>query len=84
MPVYICDLLTPYEPDLCLRSSSRALLMVPKSRLVTKGDRAFGVRAPKPVVLSPRPVTNPNTPHHAEQNKKITFSFTIHFSFYIN
>ncbi len=26
---YICDLLTPYEPDRCLRSSGRALLMVP-------------------------------------------------------
>ncbi len=32
------------------------------------------------VVHSP----NPNAAHHAEHNKKITFSFTIHFSFYIN
>ena len=46
-PAYICDLLTPYEPDRHLRSSSRALLMVPKSRLVSKGDRAFAVRAPQ-------------------------------------
>ena len=45
-PAYICDLLTPYEPDRCLRSSGRALLTVPKSRLVTKGDRAFAIRAP--------------------------------------
>ncbi len=44
---YICDLLTLYEPDCWLRSSGRALLMVPKSRLVTKGDRAFAIRAPK-------------------------------------
>ena len=42
-PAYICDLLTPYEPDHHLRSSSRALLKVPKSRLVTKGDQAFAV-----------------------------------------
>lgn len=33
----ICDLLTTYEPDHCLRSSSRALLMVQKSCLVAKG-----------------------------------------------
>ena len=46
-PAYICDLLTPYEPDPRLRSSSRALLMVPKSRLITKGGRAFAVRAPR-------------------------------------
>ncbi len=31
IPVYICDLLIPYEPDRCLKSSGRALLMVPKS-----------------------------------------------------
>ncbi len=43
-PVYICDLLIPYQPDRCLRSSSGALLMAPKSRLVTKG---FAIRVPK-------------------------------------
>uniref|UniRef100_A0A671PS88 Uncharacterized protein n=1 Tax=Sinocyclocheilus anshuiensis TaxID=1608454 RepID=A0A671PS88_9TELE len=37
------------------------------------------------VVLNPWPVTNSNAAHHAEHNKKKkTFSFTIHFSFYIN
>ena len=46
-PAYIFDLLTPYEPDGRLRSSSRALLTVPKSRSVTKGDQAFAVRAPR-------------------------------------
>ncbi len=36
----------------------------------------------KPVVLNPRPVTNPNAAHHAEHKKKIiTFSFTINFVF---
>ena len=46
-PAYICELLVPYEPDRCLRSSSGALLKVPKSHLVTRGDRAFAVRAPQ-------------------------------------
>ncbi|KAF7644272.1 hypothetical protein LDENG_00224820, partial [Lucifuga dentata] len=46
-PIYIGDLLSPYEPDGCLRFSGRNLLTVPESHLVTKGDRAFAVRAPK-------------------------------------
>ncbi|KAF7650217.1 hypothetical protein LDENG_00129620 [Lucifuga dentata] len=36
-PIYICDVLTPYEPDRGLRSSGRNLLTVPESHLVTKG-----------------------------------------------
>ena len=43
-PDYITDLLTPYEPECGLRSSSRGLLVIPRSRLKTRGDRAFGVR----------------------------------------
>ena len=43
-PSYISELLVPYEPERSLRSSGRGLLVVPKSRLVTKGDRAFAVR----------------------------------------
>ena len=43
-PAYIFDLLTPYEPDCCLRSSDRALLMDPISRLVTIGDQAFAIQ----------------------------------------
>lgn len=35
---YISNLLTPYEPYRCLRSSCRALLKVLKSQLVTKGS----------------------------------------------
>jgi len=46
-PSYIAELLTPYEPPCSLRSSGRSLLAVPKSRLRTKGDRAFSVRAPQ-------------------------------------
>ncbi|KAF7651201.1 hypothetical protein LDENG_00114270, partial [Lucifuga dentata] len=46
-PICIGDLLSPYESDHCLKSSGRNLLTVPESHLVTKGDRAFAVRAPK-------------------------------------
>ncbi len=43
---FICDLLTPYVSACYLRSSSKAQPMIPKSRLVTKGDRTFAVQAP--------------------------------------
>lgn len=38
---YICDLLICYEPDRWLKTSSRALLMVPILRLVIKGNWAL-------------------------------------------
>lgn len=46
-PSYLTDLLKPYVPDRNLRSSDSALLVVPKSRLITKGDRAFSIKAPR-------------------------------------
>ncbi|XP_041848233.1 uncharacterized protein LOC121644403 [Melanotaenia boesemani] len=46
-PTYICDMLSPYVPGRCLHSSGQSLLTVPPSRLLTRGDRAFSVRAPK-------------------------------------
>lgn len=41
------EFLTLYEPARSLRSSSRALLAVSKSRLKTEGDRAVSVRGPQ-------------------------------------
>ncbi|KAF7641396.1 hypothetical protein LDENG_00282490 [Lucifuga dentata] len=38
-------MLTPYEPVCSLSSSGGTLLAVPKSRLKSKGDRAFAIRA---------------------------------------
>ena len=46
-PPYIVDLLEPHVPGRCLRSSNAALLVVPRTNLVTKGDRAFAARAPR-------------------------------------
>ena len=46
-PAYISELLVPYVPSRSLRSSSSRLLFLPVSRLITKGDRAFSIRAPK-------------------------------------
>ena len=45
-PQYLSDLLKPHKPVRPLRSSDMALLDLPWSNRVTKGDRAFAVRAP--------------------------------------
>ena len=46
-PVYLTDLLKPYVPSRTLRSSDQGLLVIPRTKLVTKGDRAFGSIAPR-------------------------------------
>ena len=46
-PKYLAELLLPYVPNRCLRSSDQKLLIEPKSRLKSYGDRAFSVCAPK-------------------------------------
>ncbi len=46
-PLYLTELLKPYETGRCLRSCFNELLAFPRTRYKTKGDRAFTVRAPK-------------------------------------
>ena len=47
-PVYIKEMLKLYVPTKsCLRSSKQFLLCVPKSRLVSCGDRSFSIVAPR-------------------------------------
>ena len=46
-PSYLSDLLKPYQPTRSLRSASRDMLQVPRSRLCTFGDRAFATFAPR-------------------------------------
>ena len=45
-PAYICDLLAHSSTSRSLRSDSQLRLKVPRSNLVTKGDRAFAVAGP--------------------------------------
>ena len=59
-PVYLQELLTPYHPGRSLRSSDKHLLAVPKSKLVTSGDRAFCVIAPKLWNQLPLPMRSTN------------------------
>lgn len=46
-PTYLSDLLIGYKTGRTLRSSTQNLLKVPRTKLSQKGDRAFGVVAPK-------------------------------------
>ena len=46
-PVYISELIKPYNPSRSLRSSTLNYLSVPKSNTATYGDRCFSVAAPK-------------------------------------
>ena len=47
-PSYLSEMVKPYEPSRTLRSSGRGLLKEhDKATLVTRGDRAFSVKAPK-------------------------------------
>ena len=46
-PQYIRDLLVEYHAQRMLRSSDMNLLVIPKSRLSSMGDRSFSVYAPR-------------------------------------
>lgn len=46
-PSYLTELLSLYTPRRALRSTGQLLLVQPRSRLKTRGDRAFAIAAPK-------------------------------------
>ncbi len=46
-PQYLTDLLHPYTSSTTLRSSDLCLLIMPRSRLKKRGDRAFATAGPK-------------------------------------
>ncbi|KAM3863095.1 mu-type opioid receptor [Diretmus argenteus] len=46
-PAYISELIQPYSLSRSLRSSDQGRLWVPRTRLKTKGDRAFATAAPR-------------------------------------
>ena len=46
-PTYLSDILHHHIPSRALRSADQLLLDVPRTRLKTRGDRAFAVAAPR-------------------------------------
>ena len=45
-PLYLCELISPYQPRRALRSSDQLLLEQPAYKLKSYGSRAFSVCAP--------------------------------------
>ena len=60
-PEYLSELLVYYKPEKNLRSAEKDLLSVPKTNLVTAGDRAFSVVAPKEWNKLPQHIKNAKT-----------------------
>ena len=46
-PSYLSELLHPYTPSRSLRSADQLLLIEPRARLKSRGERAFAIAAPK-------------------------------------
>ena len=46
-PEYLCELLSVYNPGRTLRSSGKSLLVTPKYKLKSYGQRAFSCAAPE-------------------------------------
>lgn len=46
-PRFLVNLLVPYVPSRSLRASDASFLVVPRSKYIHRGDKAFAVRAPK-------------------------------------
>ena len=46
-PSYLCDLVTPHIPSRSLRSGDQLMLVEPRTRLKTFGDRSFSAAGPR-------------------------------------
>ena len=77
-PGYISDLLETYKPTRSLRSSSRNLLVIPRSKLKSYGDRAFSVSAPKLWNDIPKTIKCSVDLNAFKRNLK-TYLFTLYF-----
>ena len=60
-PAYIADLIQRYTPARALRSADQMLLVVPKTRLKTRGHRAFAAAGPRLWNTLPLPVRSAQT-----------------------
>ena len=78
-PNYLCDLLTPYSPERSLRSSEKLLLVVPRTRYHSYGDRAFSVAGPKLWSTLPQDIKTAPTIHIFKRHLK-TFLFKQSFN----
>ncbi len=75
-PPYLSDLLCEYHPERTLRSANQSLLTVPKSKLKSRGDRAFAIAAPKLWNMLPIHIRTAPTLHIFKSKLKM-YLFTI-------
>ena len=78
-PSYISELLPPHSTTRSLRSQDQLLLAVPRTRLKTRGDRAFSVAAPKLWNTLPPHIKSSPTITSFKSNLK-TYFFSIAFN----
>ena len=79
-PTYLLDLLTPLRSERTLRSSSKNLLVVPKTNSRTFGDRAFSHSAPVLWNSLPEHIKLAQNINHFKSNLK-TWLFKHAYSF---
>lgn len=78
-PSYLTELLRSYTPTRALRSSSQSLLVLPRSRLKTRGDRAFALAAP--VLWNNLPIAiRESDSIHSFKSRLKTHLFSLAFS----
>ncbi len=80
-PDYVTDLISVCQSSRYLRSNYQLLLMVPRSRLKCRGDRAFSVAAPR-LYLSIR--SSPTVGVFQSALKKISHSFLFYYYFILS
>ena len=78
-PPYIVEMLSPHSTPRSTRSSTKQLLSVPRTRLKTKGDRAFSVAGPNLWNPLPLHIKSSITLASFKSNLK-TYLFTLAFN----
>ena len=78
-PSYLIEMIQPYHPARTLRSQHKALLIVPKSKTRSYGDRRFSVSSPKLWNVLPNYIKNSNSVQHFKRQLK-TYLFTQAFA----
>ena len=78
-PHYIAEILSPHSTSRSTRSSTKQLLSVPRTRLKTKGDRAFSVAGPNLWNPLPPHIKSSTTLASFKSNLK-TYLFTLAFN----
>ena len=78
-PKYLCDMAVSHVPSRALRSSDKELLVVPKARCKTLGERAFAVAGPREWNKLPLSLRHASSVISFKKDLK-TFLFNMYFN----